>query len=200
LHVISSDADAATNKAFRIGQLLGVNLTWKQRELYREFHGNQLRFREADLDTITVGNFKPFQTGQLDRSASDPEGWDYTSCVGNEPKCLDEADRQQHIPVRRNEPLAFIQTDGAFIADHNDVFNYNVAAYLAAIVAEARYKLLTKAKENPRQLEMDDARLPKDCRKSDFGSCFDYFQRQFKELEEERMSQRANTGMVGQRG
>ena len=200
LHVISSDADAATNKAFRVGQILGVNPRWKQRELHRKFGKNQLLFQETDLDTITVGNFKPFQTGQLDRSASDPDGWDYTSCVGDEPKCLDEADRQQHIPVRPNEPLAFIQTDGAFIADHNDIFNHNVAAYLAAIVAEARYKLLTKAKQNPRHPEVEDARLPRDCRRSDFGSCFDYFQRQFKELEEERMSQRANPGMVGQRG
>ena len=68
LHVISSDADTATNKAFRLGQLLGVNTTWRQRELYREFRGKPLVFQEADLDTITVGNFKPFQTGQLDRS------------------------------------------------------------------------------------------------------------------------------------
>ena len=26
----------------------------------------QVQFQESDLDTITVGNFTPFQTGQLD--------------------------------------------------------------------------------------------------------------------------------------
>jgi hypothetical protein len=200
LHVISSDADAATNKAFRIGQILGVNLTWKQRELYREFRGKQLQFQETDLDTITVGNFKPFQTGQLDRSASDADSWDYSSCVGDEPKCLDEADRQQHIPVRSNEPLAFIQTDSAFIADHNDVFNNNVAAYLAAIIAEARYKLLMKAKKYSRRPEMDDKRLPTACKVDNFGRCFEHFQLRFKELEAEHMRQRANLGIGNQRG
>ena len=47
-------------------------------------------------------------------------------------------------PCSSNEPLAFIHTDANFIADHNDVFNDNVAAYLAAIMAEARYKLLRR--------------------------------------------------------
>jgi hypothetical protein len=190
LHVISSDADTATNKTFRLGQLLGVNTTWKQTELYRQFRGKPLRFQETALDTITVGNFKPFQTGQLDRSASIPDGWDYRSCVGDEANCLDETDRQQHIPVRRNEPLAFIHTDANFIADHNDVFNNNVAAYLAAIVAEARYKLLMKAKEDPRRPKVEDARLPKECRSGDFGFCFANFQIRFKELEKQRAFER----------
>ncbi len=140
MHVISSDADVATNQFFRIGQQLGVNPTWKQTELYREFDGKRLRFQETELDTITVGNFKPFQTGQLDRSNSEPSGWRYRSCVGEQLDCLDEADKKEHIPVQHNEPLAFIHTDVNFIADHNDVFNDNVAAYLAAIMAEARYK------------------------------------------------------------
>ena len=55
-------------------------------------------------------------------------------------ECIDAADEAQHIPARPNEPLAFIQTDETFIADHNDVFNDNVSAYLAAIVAENRHK------------------------------------------------------------
>jgi hypothetical protein len=141
MHVISSDADVATNQFFRIGQQLGVNPTWKQTELYREFDGKRLLFQETDLDTITVGSFKSFQTGQLDRSETDPSGWIYRSCVAERFDCLEEADRKQHIPVEHNEPLAFIQTDVNFIADHNDVFNDNVTAYLAAIIAEARYKL-----------------------------------------------------------
>ena len=66
MHVISSDADLATNKAFRIGQWLGVNLSWRQAPLTRGFNGTAVQFQESELDTITVGNFTPFQTGQLD--------------------------------------------------------------------------------------------------------------------------------------
>ena len=84
MHVISSDADVATNKAFRIGQWLGVNLSWRQATLTRGFNGTEVQFQESDLDTITVGNFTPFQTGQLDRSNSTDSGWDYRSCVGDE--------------------------------------------------------------------------------------------------------------------
>ena len=68
MHVISSDADLATNKAFRIGQWLGVNLSWRQTELTRGFNGTEVQFQKSELDTITVGNFPPFQTGQLKRS------------------------------------------------------------------------------------------------------------------------------------
>jgi pimeloyl-ACP methyl ester carboxylesterase len=178
MHVISSDADMATNQFFRVGQQLGVNPTWKQTDLYREFDGKRLRFRETDLDTVTVGNFKAFQTGQLDLSDSDPSGWRYRSCVGEQLDCLDEADRKEHIPVQHNEPLAFIHTDVNFIADHNDVFNDNVAAYLAAIMAEARYKLTLGR-------PVEDPRLPGQCRSEDFGPCFAAYQARFKELREQ---------------
>ena len=125
-----------------------------------------------------MGNFKPFQTGQLDRSDSDLSGWTYRSCVAERFDCLNEADRKQHIPVRHNEPLAFIHTDADFIADHNDVFNDNVAAYLAAIMAEARYKLTLER-------GVEDPRLPAECRSEDFGPCFATYQARFKELREQ---------------
>jgi hypothetical protein len=142
MHVISSDADEATNEVFSIGQWLGVSLTWKQATLAREFGNRTVQLAESDLDTITVGNFTPFQTGQLDHSNSSDGGWVYRSCREPEVACVDPTDKAQHIPVEHNEPLAFIQTDQNFIAGHNDVFNDNVSAYLAAIVAENRYKLI----------------------------------------------------------
>ena len=73
LHVLSSDADKATNKAFRLGQdgrcefELASNRSWSGGSMTTE-----VVLQEADLDTITAGNFKPFQTGQLNRSAADP--------------------------------------------------------------------------------------------------------------------------------
>jgi hypothetical protein len=176
MHVISSDADEATNEVFSIGQWLGVSLTWKQATLAREFDDRPVQFEESDLDTITVGNFPPFQTGQLDHSSSSGSGWDYRSCVGPEVACIDPAYKAQHIPVEHNEPLAFIQTDQNFIADHNDVFNDNVSAYLAAIVAENRYKGIL------RDSSVVDPRLPEKCRSDDFEECFKYYQERFKSV------------------
>lgn len=178
MHVISSDADLATNKAFRIGQWLGVNLGWRQTKLTREFGGRKVEFRESDLDTITVGNFPPFQTGQLNRSDSTNNGWQYDSCVGDRADCVDGNDVAQHIPVKHNEPLAFIHTDETFIEDHNDVFNDNVSAYLAAIVAENRYKRVRDANS----AAYLDQRLPPACRSDDFEPCFTHYQEEFKKM------------------
>jgi hypothetical protein len=173
MHVISSDADLATNKAFRIGQWLGVNLSWRQAPLSRGFNGADVQFQETELDTITVGNFIPFQTGQLDWDSTE-SGWRYRSCVGDELECIDAAHAAQHIPAKPNEPLAFIQTDRAFIADHNDVFNDHVSAYLAAIVAENRYKRMLDDES------VSDRRLPQECQSGDFGPCFKRYQNEFK--------------------
>jgi hypothetical protein len=177
MHVISSDADKATNKAFRLGQWLGVSLTWRQATLRRDFDGRKVEFHESDLDTITVGNFLPFQTGQLDRSDSTGRKWDYRSCIEPEVACIGAADHAQHIPVEHNEPLAFIQTDETFIADHNDVFNDNVSAYLAAIVAENRNKRILG------DSSVVDRRLSEECRgdEFDFGACFDLYRALFED-------------------
>ena len=82
----------------------------------------------------------------------------------------------QHIPAKHNEPLAFIQTDETFIADHNDVFNDNVSAYLAAIVAENRYKQILDDNS------VADPRLPLECQSDDFGPCFQHYQSEFKNV------------------
>ena len=74
--------------------------------------------------------------------------------------------------------MAFIQTDETFIADHNDVFNDYVSAYLAAIVAENRHKLIL-ADNSVSDL---DPRLPLECQSGDFGPCFKYYQNEFKNV------------------
>lgn len=198
MHVISSDEDKATNKAFRIGQTLGM-LNWKQTELVRQVDDRRLRFAEVDLDTTTVGNFTPFQTGQLcdgalalpDRrpecrlNGRPPEcletsadgRWDYISYVGDE-ACVEASDQAQHIPVASNEPLAFIQSDGTFIADHNDVFSNNVIAYLAAILAEARFKR-ARAHSGSAQDALPRPGCVGADQDFDFGSCFQVYQEVF---------------------
>lgn len=198
MHVISSYADAATDKAFRWGQRLGVNLTWRQATLPRILSGKNLRFEESELDTTTVGNFVPFQTGRLERLSE--HQWKYHSCIEQEKDCVCyenddapcEASIREHIRVSHNEPLAFIRSDrkkvesedDKFIADHNDVFNPAVSAYLASIVAEARYK-----RGLERRIAEPADEVPANCRGGTngflFGPCFDQYLCLFKAVTEE---------------
>jgi hypothetical protein len=172
MHVISSDADQATNKAFRLGQKLW---SWRQDQtrFERTFGGTSITLEESELDTITLGNFKPFQTGQLSKPAEPGGVWRYDNCVNDPDKaCLSaKEDKSRHIPVWGHEPLAFIHTDKDFIGDHNAIFTNNVAAYLAAIVVEAR---LLRAK---------DPIIPSLCRGNDgafdFGHCLKNFLTEF---------------------
>ena len=64
MHIVSSDADKANKFAFPLGQSLGM-LKWNEVSLNREIAGTQFTFDENELDTQTVGNFKPFQTAQI---------------------------------------------------------------------------------------------------------------------------------------
>jgi hypothetical protein len=128
--------------------------------------GKPFRFHESELDTITVGNYVPFQQGYMkkreeaDRS-SRAEPWQFLSCVDGE-DCSKDEDRR--LPVAHNEPLAFIRTDSAFIEDHNDVFSDEVSAYLAAIIAEARHKRVLGGSP------VHDNFLPEPCRAGRDGS------------------------------
>ncbi|MCB1815982.1 MAG: hypothetical protein KDK04_30300, partial [Candidatus Competibacteraceae bacterium] len=188
LHVISSDADKATNKSFRMGQWLGVSLRWREAELQRRFGEHTVLLDETDLDTTTVGNYMPFRTGYLRQDDKDPTGWAYQNCVGaalGDEDCIDEPDqRNNHIPAATNEPLAFIQTDGEFIADHNDVFNAKVAGYLMAIIAEQRYKRRLAGDGDIRAEE-----IPAECVRENgnfnFGGCFDNYWQRFDKLDKE---------------
>ena len=139
MHVMSSNADKATNWPFSIGQFFGVTLNWRQTELPRHFGDKEIAFQEEDLDTETVGNFVPYHTGTLLEDSSHKQKWTFTPCAGSD-NCVESDDRAGHIPVSMHEPIAFTLTDNTFIADHNDVFNDKVAAYLATIVAESKYK------------------------------------------------------------
>ncbi len=177
LHVISTEADDATHKAFPLGQTLGVGLTWRQAELWRQRRrGDWVSLDEWDLDTTTVGNFPPFRTGFLDAASTsrdqDPR-WCYRSCVpvlfdvpidARAHDCVDPDEAETHYPVRPFEPVAFIYTDESFMSGHNDIFNPRVRAYLAAIVAES----LRRRDELPAGLEACEG-------EGNFQTCFESF-------------------------
>jgi hypothetical protein len=200
MHVVSSDADEATNEYFRIGQRIDM-LNWRETELDRTVNGRPVHFLESDLDTITVGNYTPFQTGQLCDGQIAPEKrrpecrlddgrpkpcvitgtdrrWYYITYVHNE-DCVPRDDRAQHIPVGSHEPVAFVQTDQGFIAGHNDVFSPGVVAYLAAIVSEARFK---RARAHSGSIEGEpfrDGCVNPEGGWFDFGNCFQTYEGAF---------------------
>lgn len=168
LHVISSDTDIPTHVAFPAGQWLAMRW-WKEAQVGRKFGGVEISFDESKLDTTTIGNFSPFRTDKLIKNGNT---WDRLTCENGSDACLSEfaegsAEKRQHIPVLDHEPVAFIATDCQFINDHNDVFNENVVAYLAAIVDQ------TRAKQNP-----TDNDLPGECKQDgvfNFEKCFNHF-------------------------
>ncbi|MGI9506950.1 MAG: hypothetical protein ACR2RE_28240, partial [Geminicoccaceae bacterium] len=175
MHVISSNADSYTTSIFEVAQWLGLVVGRQHAEFTRNLGNSgekrELTWHERKLDTNTIGNYKPFLTGYLfahdrpdetdgvDAAAppnSDPctdpgDVYDYVAFKHASADCMDkhaEIDLERHVPIGDNEPLAFIKTDGEFIGDHNDVFNENVAAYLATILAESRYKRALQAEKN----------------------------------------------------
>lgn len=185
MHILSSDADRAVTRIFRLAQLLGRRLTWSQEELERTYQGKQVSLTENDLDVYAVGHFEPFITGYLDATDSNENGvvdWDYRSYVDNDDhQDLDE----NHIPVRGNEPLAFIVTNDVFMKNHNDVFNENVIAYLMTITAEARYKR-TLADGFTGSREIVPEGLKRFCKETNnnftFGPCFKAYLETFREM------------------
>ncbi|OQW80708.1 MAG: hypothetical protein BVN30_12830 [Proteobacteria bacterium ST_bin16] len=199
MHIISSNADIATKLAFPIGQLLGVNLRWSQAKILREFQPNKIiELYESELDTTTVGNSPLFRTGQFDF-----EKGEYRTCVGGKSDCVRDQE-EIHIPVKKNEPLAFIYTDSAFINGHNDVFNSRVQAYIAAIVTETRAKRnLVLVNENKcfpsdkNDQRMQSNKIPSECflqingieNDFDFKECFNFFQRKLNFSEETKRDQ-----------
>lgn len=185
LHVLSSEADSATNVAFRVGQFLGVSLRSSERPLQRTYKGKTVTLHERDLDTTTIGNYLPFRTGvSLHNHARHPDcrlastkrEECYVPCKDDARCLVREADKAQHIPVGAAEPLHFLYTDANFIKEHNDVFNADVGGYIAATVMESSFKRLT----NPTQA----AEIVTECRSKttedfDFPSCFDYYKARF---------------------
>ena len=160
LHVLSSRGDAATHSTFPVGQAIGVGLTWKHSDLERKYGNRDYILSEYELDTTTVGNYKPFHTSALidlkgKKIAESPEllkqfriylkqegpplgSWlIYSYCSAPQHQ---ELSQQEYLPCEENEAVSFVYTTKSFIKDHNDVFNVNVMAYFSTLVSEAIFK------------------------------------------------------------
>lgn len=226
MHIISSEADKATTGVFEAAQWIGLGISWEQAIFKRQIGKlgqtkREITFDEMDLDVTTVGNYEPFLTGYLfangpeadlgdpalDSCISEPRGanWQYVS-FKREDCFASYIGNQDHVPVGDHEPLSFIKTDENFIDGHNDIFNQNVAAYLATILAESRQKrarrqLAKVAPEEQRSLEIwhtlfegpnachpqiTNSKIIKSCRDSqdkackfEFGPCFEAYHEEF---------------------
>ncbi|MBG4754505.1 hypothetical protein I5F81_01665 [Pseudomonas aeruginosa] len=187
LYVISSHGDSATHFAFPLGQWVGVNLTWSQVDLDRTYNGTRYRLREEDLDTTALGNYSLYRTALLiDRECPLPAGRDNCAPRPPEPRVIDDTDIGKwrfrsfcsadggnadpalpRMPCYSNEPVNFIYTSQSFIADHNDIFNDQVIAFMATAVSKAIYERTAGASY---YRECHDP-----VRKNfSFGKCFDF--------------------------
>lgn len=187
LYVISSHGDSATHFAFPLGQWVGVNLTWSQVDLDRTYNGARYRLREEDLDTTALGNYSLYRTALLiDRECPLPDGSDNCAPRPPEPRVIDDTDIGKwrfrsfcsadggnadpalpRMPCYSNEPVNFIYTSQSFIADHNDIFNDQVIAFMATAVSKAIYERTAGASY---YRECHDP-----VRKNfSFGKCFDF--------------------------
>lgn len=167
LYVISSEGDKATGFPFFAGQWLGVNLTWSQVDLVRNYNDKIFEFQEETLDTTSIGNYSLFHTtlikdpdrkkamNRLEMEASSPGvdkamaspkviedtnfgEWELVSYCTPDGKNGDpDAPR---MPCYSNEPVNFIYTSDSFIADHNDIFNPAVIAFMSTAVSKAYYE------------------------------------------------------------
>jgi hypothetical protein len=193
LHVLSSEADTATNIAFRAGQYLGVSISNSEVPLPRTYKGKPVTLYENDLDTTTIGNYLPFRTGRsvkrgstnsLNCEVKDGKREECYIACKKEGKCLPEEFRAQHIPVGASEPLHFLYTDSNFIKDHNDVFNADVGGYIAAVVKEGGYKRMKFARgavSGDQLPVMERACLNKAGDDFDFPHCFDHYKSLFEQ-------------------
>jgi len=133
MHILSSEGDTATRGIFPIAQWLDMKLFWNEID---KIKGGRLEHNELELDTTTVGNYKPIHTGYItnDTKSKDPLAWNYCSYKKTEnldnPKYCKKKDNIESYPIQAYEPLAIIATDEYFISDYNDVFNKNVKGYL----------------------------------------------------------------------
>lgn len=182
MYVLSSQGDSATRTPFRLGQILGVGLTWDQVNLKRLYGEQKFELSEAELDSTTIGNFSSFHTGEIkdfkegcDVGALD-EGAKKSlltlpeACIGHwvhSSFCTAEGANffNNYFPCRSAEPVDFIRTSESFITDHNDIFNVSVTAFLASAISRSIF------------IQSGGERKFDECMSGesfDFGKCFDF--------------------------
>ncbi|ENK9662202.1 hypothetical protein AB6A52_000014 [Pseudomonas aeruginosa] len=156
-------------------------------DLDRTYNGTRYRLREEDLDTTALGNYSLYRTALLiDRECPLPDGSDNCAPRPPEPRVIDDTDIGKwrfrsfcsadggnadpalpRMPCYSNEPVNFIYTSQSFIADHNDIFNDQVIAFMATAVSKAIYERTAGASY---YRECHDP-----VRKNfSFGKCFDF--------------------------
>lgn len=217
LYVISSEGDKATGFPFHLGQWLGVNLTWSQVDLVRHYNGKTYTFKEEAMDTTTVGNYSLFHTTLIKepdavaKLGAEPSGTTVSKAMAS-PKVIEDTNFGEwqlvsyctpdgnngdpdvpRMPCYPNEPVHFIYTAGSFIANHNDIFNPAVIAFMSTAVSKAYYETTSRAFDECRVGGQADGNFL-------FSACFEHHfslakameEKQKKALEQEKESTNAN--------
>ncbi|WP_268796468.1 hypothetical protein [Pseudomonas huanghezhanensis] len=191
VYVVSSRADMPTNLAFPVGQFLGVDLTWDQTVLDRNYYGHRYHIAEKSLDHNTIGNYDAFRTGYMSDDIAEDSSAKYRAIASHDPNpvgtssalkpaapgkigdwgfesyCSDDLAKAttDRLPCFANDPVGFISVPKSFIKDHNDVFNDRVKSLLTAAVVKS-------------MAEKDGNIAPEYCAqagKFSLGICFAYY-------------------------
>lgn len=122
---VSSTGDWATRKAFPIGQWIGLART--------------------DRELQTLGNYEPFRTHTLSRTAAggcSTDGGDgmvefltiADLCLKRETATGSPGASGNHGLVQRFNPFVVAQTTSDIIKDHNDIWNPTFTSWLAGLI------------------------------------------------------------------
>jgi len=167
LHILSSSSDMANNWLFPLGQVFGITLQEKETTLKRLIYETnkqsmkEIFLSEYELDTSALGNYPMFYTGEYGLNEKNRTETIYTPNYKKE--------FQKKFPINFDtspfEPISMIHVGEKEIADHNDISNNFVLAYLTSAVVENQVK---KSEEMKRRMKfcMKESRF-------DFGKCFE---------------------------
>ena len=166
LHILSSSSDKATNWLFPLGQVLGVTLQEKETSLKRRIYETNKQtmkdivLSEHELDTSALGNYPIFYTGEYHLNEMNRTETIYTPNYKRE----FQEKFSTNFATSPFEPISMIHVGEKEIADHNDISNDFVLAYLTSAVVENQVK---KSEEMKRRMPfcMNESRF-------DFGQCF----------------------------
>lgn len=174
MHVISSEADVATNRYFPLGQYINVTSTLNPKRLSRTINDKNIILSERQLDVTAVGNLDQLRTGYLYFDQKQAQ-WAYESCRNGLDACgvSDPEAQKNHIGVGEYDPISFIKTDATFIKNHNDVFSCYAQSYITTIMLETQS--VDRNYVSEQQLDaINEARETVNCDfgSFDFGACF----------------------------
>lgn len=134
LTIIASKEDFAAKYLFPVGQFFNTLFT-SQKKIKRNYFPENF-VSESDLDLTTIGQYKPFHTGNIIGDNNDSLAGhilSFEDCCKEPNSCSLSIGKNGFI-CDGYMPISFTYTSEEFIENHNDIFNNKLVAFLASQV------------------------------------------------------------------